>query len=79
MDGRDPDLGSWYEVNIMKLVTATEEDNSKLKPPTKSAEGSNKPPFPLRDEADDFVYHLVYDGCVSMCFCIYFLEVSDGF
>lgn len=64
LDGRDPDLGSWHEVSIKKIVKATEEDNSKLKSSTKSEDGSEKLPFPLREDADAFVYHITYDGLV---------------
>lgn len=62
LDARDPELGSWHEVTLKKIVLATEEDNSKLKQVTKPEEGSTKAPFPLREEADQLVYHVIYDG-----------------
>ena len=62
LDGRDPELGSWHEVTLKKIVPATSDDDSKLKPVTKPKEGSNEAPFPLREQADKFVYHVIYDG-----------------
>lgn len=62
LDGRDPDLGSWHEVTISKIVKATEKDNSKLKPVPELEEGATKILFPVREEADSYVYHIIYDG-----------------
>ncbi|KAF6032133.1 UHRF2 [Bugula neritina] len=58
LDGRDPDLGSWHEVTIKKIVKATSEENLKLK----DSKGFSPDSFPLREEADAYIYHIVYDG-----------------
>lgn len=54
LDARDPIVGSWHEVTLVKILPATEEDNSKLQP--------TKEGFPVREKADDFIYHVLYDG-----------------
>ncbi|XP_067943687.1 E3 ubiquitin-protein ligase UHRF1-like [Watersipora subatra] len=55
LDGRDPILGCWHEITIKNIVRATSEENKQLKVMRETA-------FPQRGEADDYIYHIMYEG-----------------